>query len=284
MSYASIRMEKLTPRIGAEISGVDLAAPLDQQFQEVHDALMEHRVIFFRDQHITLEQHKAFGRRFGELHMHPAAPHCEGHPEILVIHADEKSTQVAGERWHSDVSCDPEPPMGSILHLTSAARRRRHAVRQHVRGLRRAVGPDAALLEGLTAIHDGEQVYRGRYGEEDDRGSSQGRASGRPHASGHRAQGAVRQPVFTTRIVQLRSRKATRILEFLYRHGETPEFQCRFRWQPNSVAFWDNRCVSTTRCGTITRSAATATASRSRATSRSTVPERPLACNGHRLR
>ena len=109
MSYASIRMEKLTPHVGAEIHGVDLAGPLDERtFKEVHDALVEHGVIFFRDQHISPEQQKDFGRLFGELHMHPAAPSLlEGHPEILVIHADEKSKRVAGEDWHSDVSCDP---------------------------------------------------------------------------------------------------------------------------------------------------------------------------------
>ena len=75
-------------------------------------------MIFFRDQTLAPEQHKAFGRRFGKLHVHPAAPGLfEGHPEILVIKADETSKRVAGEEWHSDVSCDPEPPMGSILYM-----------------------------------------------------------------------------------------------------------------------------------------------------------------------
>ena len=118
MSYQTIDVRPLTPTVGAEVHGVKLAEPLgNQQFQEIHDALMEHQVIFFRDQDMTLEQHKDFGRRFGPLHIHPSAPGPEGHPEVLRIHADENSKQVAGHRWHSDVSCDPEPPMGSILHL-----------------------------------------------------------------------------------------------------------------------------------------------------------------------
>src|SRR4030095_4887164 len=101
-------------------SGVDLARPLgNQTFQEIHDALMENLVIFFRDQELTHEQHKAFGRRFGELHLPPNSARKDGeHPEILVIKADEKSKHIAGEEWHSDVSCDLEPPMGSILYLT----------------------------------------------------------------------------------------------------------------------------------------------------------------------
>ena len=119
MAYQTIEVRKLTPSIGAEIFGVDLAKPLgNQQFQEVHDALMDNLVIFFRDQKMTIDQHKDFGRRFGELHIHPNAPiEFEDHPEILVIKADEKSKHVAGEEWHSDVSCDAEPPMGCILYM-----------------------------------------------------------------------------------------------------------------------------------------------------------------------
>ena len=124
MSYASIRMDKLTPHVGAEIRGVDLARPLDEPtFKEVHDALLEHQVIFFRDQHLTPEQQKAFGRRFGELHIHPDAPGtAEGHPEILVIHADENSKHVAGENWHSDVSCDRSRRWAASSTCTSCRR------------------------------------------------------------------------------------------------------------------------------------------------------------------
>jgi taurine dioxygenase len=120
MGYQTIEVHNSTPHIGAEIQGVDLSNPLgNQQFQEVHDALMDRLVIFFRDQKLSVEQHKDFGRRFGKLHMHPASPDVlADHPEVLVIKADDKAKYIAGEDWHSDVSCDPEPPMGSILYLT----------------------------------------------------------------------------------------------------------------------------------------------------------------------
>ena len=118
MGYQTIEVRKLTPSIGAEIFGVDLAKPLgNQAFQEIHDALMANLVIFFRDQELDHEQHKAFGRRFGELHLHPTSTRRGEHPEVLVIKADESSKHVAGEEWHSDVSCDAEPPMGSILYM-----------------------------------------------------------------------------------------------------------------------------------------------------------------------
>src|SRR5262250_2735178 len=119
MAPGAISVEKLTPHVGGVVTGVDLAGPLDEPtFKQIHDSLIDNGVIFFRDQRLTPDEHKAFGRRFGELHIHPAAPGLvEGHPEILVIHADETSKRVAGEVWHSDVSCDPEPPMGSILYM-----------------------------------------------------------------------------------------------------------------------------------------------------------------------
>src|SRR5262245_9455240 len=119
MARATISVEKLTPHVGAVISGVDLAEPLPEAtFKQIHDCLIDSGVIFFRDQHLTPEQHKAFGRRFGELHMHPAAPSLvEGHPEILVIHADENSKHVAGEVWHWAVSCGHAPPVGRMRYM-----------------------------------------------------------------------------------------------------------------------------------------------------------------------
>ena len=117
-SYDTITVDKLTPIIGGEIGGIDLAEPLgNRQIDELHRALAENLVIFFRDQHLSQEQHLAFGRLFGDLHLHPAAPAEPGHPELMVIHADKDSPRANGEGWHTDVSCDEEPPMGSILYI-----------------------------------------------------------------------------------------------------------------------------------------------------------------------
>src|SRR5262244_183002 len=116
--YDTISVDKLTPIIGGEIGGVDLSKPLgNRALDEIHRALAENLVIFFRDQHLTEDQHLAFGRLFGELHLHPAAPHAPGKPELMIIHADKDSPRANGEGWHTDVSCDPEPPMGSILYI-----------------------------------------------------------------------------------------------------------------------------------------------------------------------
>jgi taurine dioxygenase len=155
MSYQTIEVHNSTPHIGAEIRGVDLSNPLgNQQFQEVHDALMDRLVIFFRDQKLGIEQHKDFARRFGKLHMHPASPDVVAdHPEVLVIKADDKAKYIAGEDWHSDVSCDPEPPMGSILYLTEVPPDGGGDTMfdQHVSRVRDAVGADPQVATSRTA-------------------------------------------------------------------------------------------------------------------------------------
>jgi len=247
MPYQTIEVTKLTPHIGAEIGGVDLSRPLgNQQFQEVHDALMANLVVFFRDQHLTHDQHKDFGRRFGELAAHPASRYSpDGHPEILTIHADENSKHVAGEEWHSDVSCDENPPMGSMLYLTEIPPVGGDTLFASMyAAYDKLSAPIKILVEGLTAIHDGEPVYRGRFGY--DAGAKGFPRAEHPIVRTHPVTGRKAlfvNPNFTTRIPGLSKVESEALLAMLYQHAETPEFQCRFKWQPNSVAFWDNRCV-----------------------------------------
>ena len=249
MAYETIQVEPLTPRIGAEISGVDLSQPLgNQTFQEIHDALMDHSVVFFHDQEMTIEQHKDFGRLFGELHIHPGSPPPHGHPEVLVVHADKNSKFIAGGKWHSDVTCDEEPPMGSILHIHEIPEPGGDTLFASMYAAYDELSDTMkAFLEPLTGIHDGEQVYRGRYADRgvDDAGKEYPNAEHpviRTHPVTGR-KGIFVNDVFTTRIKQLKRRESDALLAYLCGHATRPEFQCRFKWRPNSVAFWDNRCV-----------------------------------------
>ena len=249
MAYETIDVRPLTPRIGAEVFGVDLTEPLgNQTFQEIHDALMAHQAIFFRDQELTIEAHKALGRSFGELHIHPGSPGPDGHPELLIVHADKDSTRVAGERWHTDVSCDEEPPMGSILHLWEVPESGGDTLFASMYAAYEALSePIKRFLEPLTATHDGEQVYRGRYAERgvDDTGKVYPRAV-HPIIRTHPVTGRKALYVngtFTSHINELTREESRALLAFLYEHAARPDFQCRFRWRPHSVAFWDNRCV-----------------------------------------
>lgn len=248
MAYETIEVTPLTPVIGAEIGGVDLSQPLgNHQFNEIHDALMAHQVIFFRDQDISREQHKDFGRRFGPLHIHPSAPGPEGHPEILPIHADANSKQVAGHRWHSDVSCDAEPPMGSILRLHTVPDVGGDTLFSSMYAAYDALSDRMkAYLDGLTAIHDGGPNYHRRAaidGRRDDRVFPRNE---HPVIRTHPVTGRKAiyvNPVFTIAIRDLPEDEGDAILRFLYAHVNRPQFQVRFKWRPHSIAFWDNRCV-----------------------------------------
>lgn len=248
MGYETIRVRQLSPKIGACVEDVDLARPLgNRQFQEIHDALMAHLVLYFPDQRLTVEQHKAFGRRFGALLIHPAArQEVEGHPEIRVVRADETATQVAGDGWHSDMSCEPIPPMGSALYLTEVPPEGGcDTVFANMYAAFEALAPPIrAMLRGLTAIHSGAHVYSDPfYDKERDKRIPQAEY---PVVRVYPVSGRECLFInagFTTRIVGLSRLESDSLLAMLFRHCEAPAFQCRVRWAAGGLALWDNRCT-----------------------------------------
>ena len=246
--YTAIRIDKLTPIIGAEIGGVDLSQPLGNQvFDEIHRALAENSVIFFRDQTLTAQQHLAFGRRFGELHIHPAAPHEPGEPALMKIHADRNSPRANGEGWHSDVSCDAAPPMGSILYIRQCPPDGGDTLFASMYAAWDALSDRMrAYLDGLMAVHDGEEVYRGTYANLGVADRPEYPRAEHPIGRVHPVTGRKALYVnrgFTRRILGVPRDESEAILRYLYEHAENPLFQCRFRWTENTVAFWDNRCT-----------------------------------------
>jgi alpha-ketoglutarate-dependent taurine dioxygenase len=245
--YDTIGVRKLTPIIGAEIEGVDLSRPLgNRQMDEVHRALAENLVIFFRDQHMSDEQHLDFGRQFGELHLHPAAPHEPGHPELMIIHADKNSPRANGEGWHSDVSCDLEPPMGSILYIRKCPPLGGDTLFASMYAAYDALSDRMkAYLDGLTAFHSGEH-YRGQYANYGIKDKETYPSAVHPVVRTHPVTGKKALYVnkgFTKRVLGISNDESGGILNFLFDHMAHPLFQCRFQWRENSVAFWDNRCV-----------------------------------------
>lgn len=246
---SSIKVEPVTPSIGAEVSNFQIAKPMDQsQFGRIHEALMDHQVLFFRDQEMSLDQQKEFARQFGDLHIHPGIPGPEGHPEVLAIHTDKDSTRIAGEDWHTDVSCDAEPPMGSILHMHTVPENGGDTLFASMYAAYEALSePMQEMLSGLTALHSGEMVYRGRYSYRgvDDAELTYTDTS-HPVVRTHpvtKRKGLYVNRIFTAKIDGLSPSESDALLQFLYKHIEKPEFQVRFRWRPGSVAFWDNRAV-----------------------------------------
>ena len=246
--YETIRVRRLTPLIGAEIAGVDLAQPLsDRAFDEIHRALMEHLVVFFRDQHLSPEQHLAFGRRFGELHVHPIAPHEPGMPALMRVYTDAKSRRVNGEHWHSDVSCEAEPSMGSILYMRQCPPEGGDTLFANMYAAYDALSDRMkAHLDGLRALHDGEQVYRGAYAGQGQSDLEDYPRAEHPVIRTHPVTGRRSLYVnrgFTRRILGIPGEESDALLRYLFEHAENPLWQCRFQWTPNAIAFWDNRCA-----------------------------------------
>jgi len=249
MTYETITVRPVTPHLGAEIGQLDLTRPLShREVEELNQALVAHQVLFFRNQPLSLERLAALGRHFGTLHAHPNVPGPEGYPELLPIHADANSKRIAGEAWHSDVSCDEVPPLGSVLHLHTVPPVGGDTLFASQIAAYDALSPRLkSFLEGLTATHAGEHVYRS-HNQRDGRAET-GRSypsAVHPVIRTHPVSGRKLifvNETFTLRINELPHAESAAVLRFLYEHATKPAFQVRFRWEADSVAFWDNRAV-----------------------------------------
>jgi taurine dioxygenase len=247
--FQHIEARPFAPNLGADIYGVDLSKPVpDDQFAEIRQAFLDYQVLFFKQQsEIPPDLHVAFGKRFGPLHAHPAAPTMDGHPEIFEIHATKDSKIANGEFWHSDVSCDDEPPLGTMLQIHIAPPCGGDTMFSDMYGAYDALSePVKRMLHGLTATHESEHIYRGRYA---DRGRndvdidcpSAVHPVVRTHPDTGRKALFVNR-TFTTRINELSAAESDAVLTMLFEQAEHINHQIRFRWALNDMAFWDNRC------------------------------------------
>lgn len=248
-AYKHISVNPLTRTIGAEVGGVDLGAGVSgEQFAEIRTALHENLVLVFRDQHMAREQHKAFGMKWGPLHLHPVYL-VEGrdNPEILEVHNDSNSLQAIGEGWHSDGSMEECPPMGSMLYMKVLPEGGFGGDTQFANmylAYEALSEPMRAFLDGLTAIHDGS-VLVNRYGFKAPEGGFP--STRHPLIVRHPETGRKLlfvNPGFTHRIPELGDRESQALLDMLFRHVETNAMLlCRVRWDVNTMVFWDNRCT-----------------------------------------
>jgi len=241
--------------LGAEISGVDLGAELDDAtIKDIRQALLDHCVIFFRDQEFDAEQHKRLARRFGEIFVHPNYVGMQSDPEIVMIRREPGDTRVVGEDWHTDTTMMATPPMGAILYALEVPpyggdtlfANQYLAYETLSDGMKR-------LLGGLRAIHS-DRLVAGPQSR-----ASVGRTTKARHDEAWR-ETLNTHPIVTTHpetgrkvlfvnvsytvgIEGLADEESAPLLRFLMEHGNRPEFTCRFRWTKGAVAFWDNRCV-----------------------------------------
>ena len=247
--YELISVKRFAPNLGAEVTGVDLSEDIDDgQFSEILDAFHNYQVLFFKNQReISPEMQVKFGKRFGDLHTHPAAPTMDGHPEVFEIHATKDSKIANGEFWHSDVSCDEMPPLGTMLQIHILPACGGDTMFSNMYSAYDSLSlPLREMLDHMTATHESEHIYKGRYS---DRGRNDPEIDCpraihpvvRTHPETGRKALFVNR-TFTTRINELSAHESDNILEMLFQHAEHIDHQIRFRWSLNDMAFWDNRC------------------------------------------
>ena len=246
-----LEINPVTPLIGAEIKNIDLRNTLNkEEISKIRGAFLKHSVLFFRDQDLSIDQQKTFGKYFGDLHIHPARDRngIEGHPEILYINAGPDTSRVNGDDWHSDVSCDEKPPMGSILRIFEVPSSGGDTLFASMYAAYDALSISMKkFLEPLTAIHDGGPNYidrakRAGIYKPEKVFPSNSHPVIRTHPETNKKSIYVNK-IFTQSINGIPKDESKAILEFLFQHIAKPTFQCRFKWEKDSIAFWDNRCA-----------------------------------------
>jgi len=242
----------LTPTIGAVVEGVDLSKPLaHEEIAEIRAALLAHKVIFFEDQHITPVEQRNFAARFGDLHTHPLYPGVPEAPELFILD-NHAGNPTDNDAWHTDVTFIETPPLGAVLYAKLLPPDGGDTLWSNMQaafeGLSR---PFAEFLRGLDAVHDFARGFPAR-------GTVAKGAGADKHAKAVDEHPPVVHPVvrthpetgadglfvnygFTEKIVGLRRKESDAILNMLFDHVTKPEYLVRWKWRPNSIAFWDNR-------------------------------------------
>jgi taurine dioxygenase len=248
----SLSVRPLTPTIGAELSGVDLRDELGEStIEQIRDALHRHLVIFFRDQDITPEDHVRFARAFGELSIPAFTPKATVTPELVVLDQIDPRGEGA-DRWHTDNTYMPDPPMGSILRSVQIPSVGGDTCFASMYAAYDALSPALrATLDGLSGVHDisltlARVIERGLVDANLAELQEKWPPVRHPVVCTHPVTGRRALYVnsnWTTRIHGLTEEESDDLLRLLFNHVGSPQFQCRFRWTQNAVAFWDNRVV-----------------------------------------
>jgi taurine dioxygenase len=260
MANKAIEVHPIAGALGAEISGVDLSKPLDERtFDAVHQALLDHLVIFFRDQTLTPREQLVFARRFGGIHLHPYVKGLPDFPEVMPVIKEVGDTRTFGAAWHTDQMFTAQPAMGTMLYARVVP----------------PVGGDtlyANMYLAYDALSDGMKAMLGKLntfsvGDRFKQAGGKSRAqryAGTSKMGEHlkdpgNIQTESAHPLIRThpetgrkalyigshaqRFEHMSDAESTPLLEFLKAHAVRPEFTCRFSWAEGSLAFWDNRCT-----------------------------------------
>ena len=258
-----IAVKPIAGALGAEISGVDLRDVDDATFDDIHEAWLEHQVVFFRDQDITPEQQIAFSKRFGEIHHHPFIKGMEDYPDILEIIKEESDTRAFGSTWHTDQMFNPKPAKATILYAKETPDAGGDTMFVNMYQAYDTLSePMKAMIGNVKTWNVGS---RKKLSETDKMGSStEGRYKGNEKMAAkvrdpgdlitEAAHPLVRtHPETRKKALYLgnhaiglhgfNDKEARPVIDYLMQHAVQPEMTCRFRWEVGSMAIWDNRCT-----------------------------------------
>ncbi|MPY71765.1 MAG: taurine dioxygenase [Alphaproteobacteria bacterium] len=247
---APFEVEPIGPTIGAEIHGLDLREEISEAaFAAFEAAVIEHKVVYARDQHIDTAQHVALGKRFGELEVHPFRP--EGaFPEIMVLDNHKDNPVLSTDVWHSDTTFRECPTRYSILRCLEIPKVGGDTLWADMTAAYDGLSDTMkAFIDPLFAVHDFKN-FRALYtSSEEDRAKLARMEKLYPNpthpvvrthpVSGRRA--IYVNPQFTLRIEGLNADESDSLLKLLYEQAHVPEYQFRLRWKPGTIVFWDNR-------------------------------------------
>jgi taurine dioxygenase len=254
MRRSQIEVRPIAGAIGAEIHNVDVSKDLDEgTIANIRRALLDHCVIFFREQKLDAERHKAFTRRFGKIFIHPNYVGMQSDPEIIVITREPGDKRIVGEEWHADTTMVREPPLGAILYAVEVPPYGGDTLFANQYLAYEALSEGMkGMLSRLRAVHSDRKVA-GPQANRNAQRSTKVRedADWRETVSAHPV--VVTHPEtqrkllyvnasYTQGFEDMTEEESRPLLDYLLEHGHRPEFTCRFRWETGSIAFWDNRC------------------------------------------
>lgn len=253
MKYRSITVNPLTPAIGADIHGIDLAQQLAPSVvEELRHAFHTHLVLFFRNQDLSPERLVAFARLFGDIGYYPFVEGMAGHPEVVEVIKKEDETINFGGLWHTDTSYLERPPLGSVLYALEVPSVGGDTLFANMYLAYEALSPGMQrLLAGLRGVNSAEKpdaavTRTHRLAEKPRDARDVVTTASHPLVRTHPATGRKAlycSAAHTVRIDGMSEAESRPILEYLYRVQQREEFGCRWHWSPGAVAFWDNRCA-----------------------------------------
>ncbi|MGD9830032.1 MAG: TauD/TfdA dioxygenase family protein [Hyphomicrobiaceae bacterium] len=247
-----ITVEPVAGALGAEVGGIDLARLDAAAVSRLREAFLEHQVLFFRNQDLSPEAYVAFASRFGRPVEYPFAKGVPGFPVITEIIREPDQKTTFGGYWHSDTTYKSEPPKSTMLYCLETPKAGGDTAFANMYRAYETLSPGMRrLLDGLQAVSSSKRstsrsVHLSTGSMQANDKAPDSLQAEHPVVRTHPETGRKAlfiNPTHTTRFVDMTEAESRPLLEFLFQHAQMPEFTCRFRWAPGSVAIWDNRCT-----------------------------------------